>query len=898
MKKIVVVFLLLFSVISSLYAQQRDTIVSVGYATGDVGSFTGSVKKLDERQMNNKDQATSALDAIRGRVAGMQVERNGTNALSAVRLRGTTSLTGSNDPLIIVDGVMGDLSLLSSVYPTDIESFTILKDASETSQYGSRGAAGVIEVKTLSGKSGKMRVNYNSSFGISSVYKTLKMMTADQYRNYGRQQHISFVDMNSDTDFQKLIQRTGLTQQHHLAFTGGTDLSNYRVALGYINNETVIKGRGDRSFMSNMNMTQMMFDGFLRVDIGMFSSIGKQRRIFDEQKLFYSAAAWNPTFPDHRNSSGGWDGYASASQINNPQALLEENDHTENSHISTHAKLTFNLLPSLKFTLFGAYSYDVDQQMQYLPTSVWNKGQAYRSTAKHENILANAILSYNKKVDVHAFGLTALAEIQKDTYRGYHTTVTNFSTDLLGYDNLAAGALRPWNGTGSLYEQPKMTSFMGRANYTLADKYIFSFTARTDGSSKFGDNHKWGFFPAVSGAWVISKEPFMQAQDIINDLKLNMGYGLSGNQAGIDSYTTLSLVSPNGFIPANNGNIVSFTTLKNINPDLKWEVSKTFNIGLDAQFLHQRLLFSVNYYNTKVTDMLYPYSVSSPPFTYTTLIANMGSMRNSGLEFSIGGTPLVTKDMELTINGNISFQRNKLLSLSGEYNGNYLEIAKYSTIAKLNGAGFHGGNNDVTYQIVGEPLGMFFLPKASGLAGDDTNGYTYRVVDIDDDKVVDTTNDRYICGQAMPKMLIGSNISFRYHDFDISMQVNGAFGHKIFNGTSLAYMNVTSFPLYNLLAEAPKANIKDQTVTDYWLENGDYVNIDYITLGWRVPLHKNRFVESMRLSLTMNNVATITGYSGLTPMINSSNVNSTLGLDDKYSYPLFHTYTIGLSLTF
>lgn len=898
MKKIVVVFLLLFSVISSLYAQQRDTIVSVGYATGDVGSFTGSVKKLDERQMNNKDQATSALDAIRGRVAGMQVERNGTNALSAVRLRGTTSLTGSNDPLIIVDGVMGDLSLLSSVYPTDIESFTILKDASETSQYGSRGAAGVIEVKTLSGKSGKMRVNYNSSFGISSVYKTLKMMTADQYRNYGRQQHISFVDMNSDTDFQKLIQRTGLTQQHHLAFTGGTDLSNYRVALGYINNETVIKGRGDRSFMSNMNMTQMMFDGFLRVDIGMFSSIGKQRRIFDEQKLFYSAATWNPTFPDHRNSSGGWDGYASASQINNPQALLEENDHTENSHISTHAKLTFNLLPSLKFTLFGAYSYDVDQQMQYLPTSVWNKGQAYRSTAKHENILANAILSYIKKVDVHAFGLTALAEIQKDTYRGYHTTVTNFSTDLLGYDNLAAGALRPWNGTGSLYEQPKMTSFMGRANYTLADKYIFSFTARADGSSKFGDNHKWGFFPAVSGAWVISKEPFMQAQDIINDLKLNMGYGLSGNQAGIDSYTTLSLVSPNGFVPANNGNIVSFTTLKNINPDLKWEVSKTFNIGLDAQFLHQRLLFSVNYYNTKVTDMLYPYSVSSPPFTYTTLIANMGSMRNSGLEFSIGGTPLVTKDMELTINGNISFQRNKLLSLSGEYNGNYLEIAKYSTIAKLNGAGFHGGNNDVTYQIVGEPLGMFFLPKASGLAGDDTNGYTYRVVDIDDDKVVDTTNDRYICGQAMPKMLIGSNISFRYHDFDISMQVNGAFGHKIFNGTSLAYMNVTSFPLYNLLAEAPKANIKDQTVTDYWLENGDYVNIDYITLGWRVPLHKNRFIESMRLSVTMNNVATITGYSGLTPMINSSNVNGTLGLDDKYSYPLFHTYTIGLSLTF
>ncbi len=892
---VTLVSILLFT---PLYAQQRDTVVSVGYDTRDVGSFTGSVKKIDERQMNNKNQATTAMDAIRGRVAGMQVERNGTNALSAVRLRGTTSLTGSNDPLIIVDGVMGDLSLLSSVYPTDIESFTILKDASETSQYGSRGAAGVIEVKTLGGKAGQMRVNYNSSFGISSVYKTLHMMNAEQYRNYGRQQNISIIDMGSQTDFQQLIQRTGLTQQHHLAFTGGTEQSNYRVALGYINNETVIKGRGNRTFMSNMNMTQMMFDGLLRVDLGMFSSTGKQRRIFDEQKLFYSAAAWNPTFPNHKNSSGGWDGYASASQINNPQALLEEKDHTENSHISTHAKLTFNLLPALKLMLFGAYSYDVDQQMQYLPTSVWNKGQAYRSTAKQENILANAVLSYNKKVEAHAFGLTALAEIQKDTYRGYHTTVTNFSTDLLGYDNLSAGALRPWSGTGSLYEQPKMTSFMGSVNYTLADKYIFSFTARADGSSKFGDNHKWGFFPALSGAWMINKEPFMQAQDIINDLKVNIGYGLSGNQAGIDSYTTLSLVSPNGFVPANNGNIVSFTTLKNINPDLKWEVSKTFNIGVDAQLLHRRLLFSMSYYNTKVIDMLYPYSVSTPPFTYTTLLANMGSMRNSGLEFSIGGTPLLKKNMELTINGNVSFQRNRLLSLSGEYNGTYLEIAKYSTIAKLNGAGFHGGNNDVTYQVVGEPLGMFFLPKANGLVSDGAGGCTYNVVNLDGDKTVDTTNDRYLCGQAMPKMLIGSNISFRYKDFDISMQVNGAFGHKIYNGTSLAYMNVTSFPLYNLLEEAPEKNIKDQTVTDYWLESGNYINIDYITLGWRVSLHKNRFVQSMRLSLTMNNVATITGYSGLTPMINSSNVNGTLGLDDKYSYPLYHTYTLGLSLTF
>ncbi len=870
----------------SSWAEVPDSVVTIGYATGHSASFTGSVKKLDESQMNNKDQATNALDAIRGRVAGMQVERNGANALSAVRLRGTSSLTGGNDPLIIVDGVMGDLSLLSSVYPTDIESFTILKDASETSQYGSRGAAGVIEVTTLRGKAGQMRVGYNGSFGISSVYKTLDMMCASRYRQYGKSLGLPILDLGDNTDFQQAIQRTGYTQQHHLAFYGGTEQSSYRVSLGYINNETVIRRMGDRTFMSNMNMTQAMFDGLLRVDIGMFGSTGRQRTIFDEQKLFYSSAAWNPTFPNHRNATGAWDGYASASQINNPQALLDEKNHFENSHISTHTKLTVNLLPGLRLMLFGAYTYDIDQQAQYLPTSVWNKAQAYRSTAKTENLLGNAILQYDKRFGIHNLGMMGLAEVQQDTYRGYYTTVTNFSSDLFAYDNLAAGALRPWGGTGSYYEQPKMTSFMGRVNYSLADRYILAVSARADGSSKFGDNHKWGFFPSVSGAWILSKEKFMQKQHIVKDLKLNIGYGLSGNQAGIDSYTTMALLQPNGFVAAGSGSVVSLSDLKNINPDLKWEVSKTFNMGFDAQLFAGRLLLSMNYYRTKVTDMLYPYAVSVPPFKYNVLVANLGSMRNSGLEFSLGGTPLLTNDMELTLNANLTFQSNRLLSLSGYYNGEWLEAPAQSTIAKLNGAGFHGGNNDVVFQIIGQPLGVFNLAHCTGLQSDGFGGYTYGV------------GRSTIAGQAMPKALLGSNISFRYKDFDISLQANGAFGHKIFNGTSLAYMNVTSFPLYNLLAEAVERNIKDQTVTDYWLERGDYVNIDYITLGWRVPLGKNRFIESMRLSLTMNNVATFTGYSGLTPMLNNSNVNATLGLDDKRSYPLYHTYTLGISLNF
>jgi hypothetical protein len=301
-----------------------------------------------------------------------------------------------------------------------------------------------------------------------------------------------------------------------------------------------------------------------------------------------------------------------------------------------------------------------------------------------------------------------------------------------------------------------------------------------------------------------------------------------------------------------------------------------------------RLLVSVSTYRTWVSDMLYSYPVSMPPFTSPTIVANLGSMQNKGLEISVGGTPLVSKDMELTVNANLSYQKNRLTSLSGYYNGEYLTTPASAGIAKMNGAGFHGGNNDVTSRVVGQPLGVFKMMRCNGLIYNKSiEGYEY-----------DTYGNAEILGQAVPKILLGSNISFRYKDFDITLQANGAFGHKIFNGTSLTYMDVTAFPLYNIFPEAPEKNIKDQVVSEYWLENGNYVNIDYITVGWRVPLKANRFVQKLRLSLTMNNVATFTAYSGLTPMINSSSLNSTLGLDDKRSYPLYHTYTLGVSVTF
>lgn len=889
-----------------LYAQNvteetPDSLVTIGYTVGHPNNVSSLVEKVTGKQMK-EDQVTNPLEAIYGKVPGLTLHKaaNGTAALDAVRLRGTTSLTSGNNPLIIVDGVFGDITMLTSIYPTDIESFTILKDASETAQYGSRGASGVIEITTKKGMKGKTRVAYNGSFGIASAYKNVKMLSGDEYRRVARERDISIVDLGSNTDFQKEIQQIGFQQNHHVAFYGGREESSYRVSLGLISREGVIVNEKLTNFTSNMNMTQNLFDGFIQCDVGMFGSVQNNRNLVDEQKTFYSAATFNPTYPNHKNENGSWDGVTTASQITHPLAWMDVKDKESASHISTYAKLKVNFTTDFKLQLFGSYTYNTVENSQYLPISVWAHGQAYRGLRKSESLVGNGMLTYRKHVQRHFLDMLALAEVQEEKFTGFYTTVTNFSSDLFGYDNLQAGALRPWEGTNSYYERTRLLSFMGRVNYTYADRYILTVNARADASSKFGDNHKWGFFPSVSAAWNVTQEDFMKQLSWVDNLKVRIGYGLAGNQSGIDSYTTLRLARPNGVVPVGSSQVVSLGDLRNVNPDLKWEVKHNFNAGLDVALLGNRLLFSANYYHSKTTDMLYMYNVSVPPFTYNTLVANIGSMRNCGLELAVGVTPLNTKDMELNINANVSFQKNKLLSLGGMYQGEYVGAPEYKSIASLDGAGFHGGYNHIVYQIVGQPLGVFYLPKSTGLEPDGNGGNKYDIADLNGGGIsLEDGEDRYIAGQAMPKAIVGSNISFRYKDFDFSVQINGAFGHKIYNGTSLTYMNMRIFPDYNVMQDAPQTNIKDQTATDYWLERGDYINFDYLTAGWNVSLKEGRkYIQRLRLTFTVNNLATITGYSGVSPMINSSTVNNTLGLDDKRNYPLARTYTLGLSINF
>ena len=868
---------------------KRDTTITtvrIGYSDDNQNTIAGAIDKVTEERMN-KGLMTSSLDALSGQAAGVQVS-SGANQeamVSAVRVRGNTSLTGGNDPLVIIDGVTADVVTLSTIYPADIESFTILKDASETAQYGSRGAAGVIAVTTKKGRSQAFHISYDGTVGFESIYKRIDMLNASQFKKAATDLGMPYIDKGYDTDFTNSIERTGFVQNHHIAFGGGSESANYRASIGMMDHRTILRNSNYKNYNAKLDISQKAFDDHLTVDLGMVGSLQQNDVLPFKQKLLFSAEVFNPTYPDDANADGSYDGVPEAIWCNNPNALLTIQNDESNGHFNVHMGAVVSLTKNLKFKGFGSYSYASIDNAHYYPTTVWSHGQAYRGDSKREEMLGNLSLDYSLDIRQHALNLLALVESSQQREKGFFATTSSFSTDAFGYDKLSAGATRPWNGTDSYFMESHMKSFLFRAQYSFAERYTLTVNTRSDASSKFGENHRWGFFPSVSGAWVISKEKWMEPLTFISNAKLRIGYGLSGNQGGIDSYNSMQLMQPVGIVPVNGTTATVLGTARNANPDLKWEVKKTFNAGLDLSLWDNRLALSIDYYQSKTTDMLYLYTVPVPPFIYNQLLANLGSMQNSGLEIGFGVTPLQTKDMQLSINMNWSFERNKLLTLDGDYNGQYLTAPQKKPIATLWGPGFNGPSH-VTWQAVGEPLGVFILPHCKGL-----------VEYADGSKWYDITDESYICGQATPKAMMGSNIAFRYKLWDITMQINGAFGHKIYNGSALTYMNMLSLPNYNVMQGAPEMNIQDQTISDYWLEPGDYVNFDYVTIGWNVPL-RSRFIQSLRLSASVNNLATITSYSGLTPMINSSVINGTLGIDDKNTMPVYRSYTFSLSIKF
>ena len=871
-------------------AERKDSIADGSNIINMVGNHS------------NKGAVNNALDVLSGQAAGVNVTSNGLDRmamLNSVRVRGTTSIIGGNDPLVLIDGVTSDVLTLSTIYPADIESFRILKNAAETAMYGSRGASGVIEVKTKKGTGRGFQISYEGNVGFEQMYKHLEMLNAAEYVATAKALGIYCNNGGFNTDNYKVITRTGMVNNHYLAFSGGTPQSNYRASFGFMDHNTIIKKMDYGVYVAKVDVTQKAFGDRLTGEFGVFGSSFKNHDIFDTQMLFYSAACQNPTFPAGTDEHGNWLKNESATHINPPGILLEEKNDSKDLNFDTHIKLSYDINTNWRVSTFGSYLYGSTENGKFCPTWVWAQGNVYRGEFKKEEWLGNVSLDFNKEFGIHKVSAGVSSEYRKLRKTAFWVYAKGIPTNDFHYDNLGATAARPYGGTESTYEDQSLASVMGSITYNLLDRYSVAVNARGDGSSMVGDNNTWGFFPSVSFTWDLKKEKFLSNIKPLSMLKLRTGLGQAGNLGGISAYTTMNTVRQTGIVPVKSSPTVTLGMVRNNNPDLKWETKTTFNLGADIGLFANRLMLTAEYYDSKTTDMLYAYEVPVPPFAYNTLLANIGSMSNRGFELGLSVQPISKKDLDLNINMNLSFQSNKLISLSGDYKGMSMSAANITPIGSLDGAGQNGGDNNVVYQIVGQPLGVFYLPHCKGLVKNENGSYFYDIEDLDHNGKVDLSDggDRYIAGQATPKVILGSNISFRYKDFYIAVQMNGAFGHKIFNGTGLAYTSMACFPDYNVFKDAPKKNIVDQRVSDYWLEKGDYLNFEHLTLGYNVPL-KSKLVRSLRVSCNISNLGTITGYKGLTPMINSYVVNSTMGIDDKRNYPLYRTYSLGLSVQF
>lgn len=577
-------------------------VVVVGYAVGSKQTISGAVQKIGKEEMN-AGVVNNALDALQGKVAGVNIQTTSSDPTvkPSIRIRGTTSLSGGNDPLVIVDGVMGDLNLLNSLSPNDIESFTILKDASETAQFGSRGAAGVIVVTTTKGKFGTKTLSYDGNFGVQTVARRLHMLNADQYRQAARDRGLSFTDNGHSTDFMDEILRTGLTQNHKVSFGSGNEDSNYNVSVGVLDQKGLVETSNSKRFNLKLDATQMYFDNKLKLEAGFIGSRTTSDRLYNEAATFYGAAAMNPTYPTGMFEDGTWPRDPGASEITNPLDYLSTSDELRQYNATVHGRITWSFSESLKLSAFGSYTFMDDETAIYLPTTS-REGQRNNGSCgekkddRRENLLGNLSLTYIKSINKHYFNLLGLVEGQEYKRRGFKAASSRYTTDYSGADNLRGGSTINYGDVQSYKTNYRLISGLARFNYIYNDKYIATVNLRADGSSKLGSSEKWGFFPSFSAAWNIAKEDFFRNNiSFTNSFKLRASYGITGNQDAIDPYNSLQLLgidfdnAEQSLVMVNGNPAVAYRYLRNANPDLKWETKKNIRRRFRCRILRQQV---------------------------------------------------------------------------------------------------------------------------------------------------------------------------------------------------------------------------------------------------------------------------------------------------------------------
>lgn len=886
--------------------QSLEEVVVIGYGSVKKSDLTGSISAISAKDFN-KGISRSPDQLLAGKVPGLMVNRSGGDPTGGVtmQLRGPSSLTASTAPFYVIDGIPG--ASINLVSPDDIESMNVLKDASATAIYGSRAANGVIMVTTRRGKSGKPQVSYSGYAALETVSGRVNVLNADEHRAF-LAEHDMVVAASDDgysTDWQKeLLRDAGFSQSHTLSLIGGNQDTRYNASINYQSNQGIVKKNEYNRLVARIGVDQSALDNRLRLGLTVSGSLVESDHV--NYSIFNYAARWLPESPVKSDDPAykQYDGYFQVPgrmTYNNPVAILnQQDDNRSRNTIQGIGKVGFDILDGLTFDMLASMQVETYDRSSYQKTtdiSVLGKGNAVREFLKNTDKLIETTLNYSKTfARKHTFKIMAGYSYQKTIGDdGIKGTNNFFTSDATGSNNLSVG-----NGDKAIHfqdypnkKESVLVSFFGRVSYDFDNRYLLTATLRRDGSSKFGANNKWAMFPSVSVAWKITGEQFMENQRIFQDLKLRIGYGKSGNQ-NIDPYSSLTLYGPQSsqFI-YNDEWINSYGVVQNPNPDLKWETTSMTNVGIDFSVLGGRISGSIDAYKKETKDMLYKYDVPSPPYQYNKLLANGASMTNRGIEFVMNVVAVDNRDFSWTSSFNIAANKNKIGSLDSNI-GNLSIAERYEGTMGLEG----WTAQTVSLVKPGLPIGTFYTFKYVGYDADQKKtlyeNAKGEIVTVDKLKSPD---DFQNVGQALPKVTYGWNNTFRYKRWDLNFFLRGVGGNKIFNASRADLSRLTQATTCNISHEAVKDGIMEAPQSSSrWLENGSFLKLDNLTVGYQVNMEKVKGISQLRLYVTGQNLFTITKYTGVDPEVSLSGLAP--GIDNRNYYPKTRSFLLGLNISF
>ena len=888
-------------------------VVVIGYGTMDKKELTSAISHVSEKDF----LSVSSLDPsmmIQGKVPGVSITNTGAgdpNNQASIQIRGVSSRSAGLGPLIVIDGVPG--GNLTNINPNDIASFDILKDGAASAIYGTRGSNGVILVTTKKGsKDGNTHTSYSGTFAWDKIVKELDMMNAQEYRDVRLGWGDRGVNLGGNIDWLDAVSRTGFTMQHTLTVSGGNERSNYRVSADYRDANGVDLRSNREEYGARASVMHTTKGGLFTISLNVAPRIIYRDNA--DWSVFRNAIEANPTTPlmdpENPNQYYNFQGQVVGS---NPVELQKlEKNHSDTKLLDWDGTIKLNLLPLLSKNesanhnlstqiMFADHQYSNNDSWFRPSTSTLainngRDGEASRAYSKERQYVVEWLTNYSTRIaDKHNIKAMVGYSYQYSQYQGFNVENKDFPNDGLGADNMGSGELAKEEGEvlmGSYKNDAKLISFFGRVSYDYEGKYLFTASLRHEGSSKFGANHKWGAFPAVSAGWRISQESFMKDIEWINDLKIRGDYGVTGSQ-DFGSYNSLNTMSGFGYYFYNGKYYQVWGPGKNVNPDLRWEKGKNWNVGIDFSLFNNRFYGSLNYFNRRQQDLLGNYKVSVPPYLFDETFVNVGTMKNTGFEFDLSFNAVTTKDFTYNFNVIGTVMSNKFVDFS---NSEYVGQDFYNMC---------GTEDPYPYYNLqriekGKPLGNFYMWKYAGI----TNGGEWLVYDKDGDIIrasQATDADRVVVGNGMPKFTMSTSHNFRYKNVVLALVFRGAFGFDLFNIHDFYYgtRNFTG----NLLKKAYGKNFDinpdaNPVVSDYFLERGDYFKLDMLTLGYTLPTPKCRFLNRVRLYGTVKNVFTITKFSGVDPSTYQVNGLTPGGQGSRTYYPSTRQFIVGLQLDF